>query len=155
MHAALCLWALQSAAAAVYTTLDGVRAEARATHRAHSEPMLIGLPGEAALTQWQTLQHGSDEGWLSPVVAADADAMRRALLLSEIDCGLRVERYGRRGYESSVQCAAPTTATVVFTDGQRLTGTVSPGGEGHLSLTLQAGSPLVVPLDAVSALLAP
>jgi len=137
------------AQAGVYTMLDGVLVELRAAHSQDGEPLLVGLPGPASFSAWEGIEHGSDRDWLTATVAGGPEAMRRELLKRGLRCGVLVQRYGKRGYETAPLCAAPTDVTLLLHGGQRLSGRASPGDDRTLRLQLAAGSALTVPLDAV------
>lgn len=152
-------WLLLAASVALgglFTSPDGVLAEARAARDEDGAPRLIGIPGSADRADFEAQQHGKDAETLPLAVAPEPDDMRRALLLAGVSCGFHVEAYGRRGFKTTPMCAEPVTAMIVFPDGQRLSGIAHPGEEpGTLRLQLSAGAPLTVPLDSIKALQAP
>lgn len=145
------LWAMP-AVADVYTRLDGVLAAIRIVPSEQPGPVLVGLPGQAAADAFDGLLQEVDRDRLQVVVAPDAPALQRGMLLRGIACGVLVQRYGRRGYEAKPQCVSPQAVTVVLLDGQELRGEASPGAPGTLRLSLEHGAPLVVPLDVIDAL---
>lgn len=153
---ALALLALSIALGGVFTSPDGVLAEARVARDSDGAPRLIGIPGSADRDDFEALRHGDDTRTLPIAIAPEPDDMRRALLLADVRCGLHVERYGRRGLKTTPMCAEPVAAMAVFPDGQSLSGIAMPGEQpGTLRLQLPTGAPLTVPLDSLKGLHAP
>lgn len=148
---AMALWAAP-AVADIYTRLDGVLAAVRLTQQAQPGPLLVGLPGQAVAEDFTRLLQEVDKAWLQTMVASDDAALQRGLLHSGVPCGVLVQRYGRRGYEARPQCVSPQPVTMVLLDGQELRGEASPGAPGTLLLSLERGTPLVVPLEVIEVL---